>query len=344
MPRPFLAATPAGTPAATTATIVASIALAACGGGGDDASGGAPAEPTLAVRTAAARATAESGSNACAPIGPFYWEVGDAAGPAGSGSVSRAGGRTYLRQTPMAIASASKWLYATSVAEQRRGALTAADVRFLTLTSGYTRFDFCRTTAGGTVRDCAEAGTNGLRTPAADGRFFYGGSHMQQHAAGDGLDALDAPALGAELRRRLGGALSVLTYERPWVAGGATTTPADYAAVLSGMLSGRFAMGGLLGTSSVCIDPATCPTALFSPIRGEQGRYSIGHFVESDPAAGDGAYSSAGAYGFYPWIDAGKRWYGLVAREVVGDEEQGGEASMQCGRQIRAAWIGGVAR
>ena len=30
--------------------------------------------------------------------------------------------------------------------------------------------------------------------------------------------------------------------------------------------------------------------------------------------AGDGAFSSPGLFGFYPWIDAGKTYYGVLAR------------------------------
>jgi hypothetical protein len=332
--------------AATATATAAALVLAACGGGGDDGTGsgaGLPV-PTLEARTVAARATAESTANACAPIGSFWWEIGDGAGVAASGSVVRPSGRTVGRDTRLEIASASKWLYAISVVEQRGGAVTASDVRFLTLTSGHTSFDFCRTASTGTVGDCAVAGSNGVRTAAAEGRFFYGGSHMQQHAAADGLGTLDGAALGVEMRRRLGGPIGVLAYERPWIAGGATTTPADYGTVLAGVVSGRLAMRGLLGTSAVCIDPSTCATALFSPIVGEGGSYSLGHFVENDPGVGDGAFSSAGAYGFYPWIDATRSWYGIVAREVIGPGEQSGETSMRCGRLIRTAWMTGVAR
>jgi len=60
---------------------------------------------------------------------------------------------------------------------------------------------------------------------------------------------------------------------------------------------------------------------------------------------GDGAFSSAGAFGFYPWIDASKTWYGIVARKQVmsgqdPDQSLGeGYRSTMCGRLIRKAWI-----
>jgi hypothetical protein len=57
---------------------------------------------------------------------------------------------------------------------------------------------------------------------------------------------------------------------------------------------------------------------------------------------GDGAFSSPGALGFYPWIDASKRWYGILARRAPGPEGNQGYLSARCGRQIRKAWITGV--
>jgi len=65
-----------------------STLLAACGGGGDP---GTPL-PSDPERTAAATATAQSASNDCAAIHPFYWEVGHASARVASGSV---GGSTH---------------------------------------------------------------------------------------------------------------------------------------------------------------------------------------------------------------------------------------------------------
>ncbi len=63
--------------------------------------------------------------------------------------------------------------------------------------------------------------------------------------------------------------------------------------------------------------------------------------MEDDPAtyAGDGAYSSAGAFEFqHPWIDASKTYYGVISREdAASGGEQGGYASAQCGRLVRHA-------
>jgi hypothetical protein len=63
--------------------------------------------------------------------------------------------------------------------------------------------------------------------------------------------------------------------------------------------------------------------------------------VEDDPA-GDGAFSSPGAFGFYPWIDATKTYYGIVARHVVGAGSY--LESAQCGAALRRAFITGTAQ
>lgn len=82
----------------------------------------------------------------------------------------------------------------------------------------------------------------------------------------------------------------------------------------------------------------------------ESWHYSIGHWVEDDPQVGDGAFSSPGAFGFYPWISADKRFYGLVAREqrhgvMSGDpSDKPAIASVACGHEIRAAWMDGRPR
>ncbi len=73
----------------------------------------------------------------------------------------------------------------------------------------------------------------------------------------------------------------------------------------------------------------------------ESWHYSIGHWVEDDRVVGDGAFSSAGAFGFYPRIDAGKASYGIVARSSGAGS---GFESASCGRLIRKAWATAVAQ
>lgn len=314
------------------------LTLTACGGGGPDAgSPGVPSPPppNNAARIAAATATAQSAGNACAAIRPFYWEIGDRSAALASGAV---GGSAYGPVTTMNIASASKWLYGAYVVQRRGGAPTAEDIKHLTFRSGYTRFAICL--PGQTVDGCLNYLNNGVYVSASDGRFDYGGGHMQKHASLIGLGALNNASLAAELRGQLGIDIA-LTFSQPQPAGGVVSTPADYARFLRKLLGGSLALGGLLGSQAVCTNPLTCPTADSTPVPGtESWHYSLGHWVEDDPQVGDGAFSSAGAFGFYPWIDAARTHYGIVAREAAAGS---GEASANCGRLIRKAWVTGVA-
>lgn len=331
----------------TPALALALASLAGCGGSGGGSPAPAPAGPDLAQRTQAATATAQSGNNACSPIRPFYWEIGDRLQRQASGSVNAPGNATtYTASTVMSIASASKWLYGAYVAERRGGALTPEDIRFLTFRSGYTSL-----TAIGdcqqddTVGGCLARNDNDTETTAHADHFYYNGGHMQKHASlatpGMGLGAMDNAALATEMRRLLGNDIA-LSYTQPQPAGGVRSSANDYAVFLRKLLNQQLQLGALLGAHKVCTNPATCADALSTPItNGLDWHYSLGHWVEDDPTRSDGAFSSAGAFGFYPWIDAGKTWYGIVARS---DALGGGNESADCGALIRRAWITGVAQ
>lgn len=317
------------------------VLLSACGGGGGGVSSLPPAGPTDAQRQSAAASTAQNHA-ACQAIAPFYWEVGDRLGARGSGSItSTADPTVYSADTVMNIASASKWLYGAYVVEQRGTALSATDIAALNFTSGYTSFSTCL--PGQSVQGCVDFLNNGAYTAANAGRFAYGGGHMQVHAASAmGLGALFNDGLAGEVRSRLGTDIA-LTYSQPQPAGGGVSSGTAYARFLRRLLDGTYRLGSQLGTHAVCAstDAARCTLpAINSPMpTDETMHYALGHWVEDDPVKGDGAFSSAGAFGFYPWIDASRSWYGLVVRHTNAAGEQDGVASMYCGRVIRKAWI-----
>lgn len=319
-----------------TAALALSGALAGCGGGGDD--GGTP-PPDLAQRSAAATSTAQNNA-ACNTIRPFYWEVGDGNAAQASGSV---GGSTYTSTTPMSIASASKWLYGAYVAQARGAAgLSADDVKFLSFRSGYHGMSPLACSGISTVQACQQLGQNGDYTAADDGKFYYNGGHMQKHAVDMGLGGLDNAGLASEMQSKLG--LVGLAFSQPQPAGGVVTTPNVYANFLRKVLRNELRINALLGTDSVCT--ATSCGGLYTPVpSSEVWNYSIGHWYETDPLLGDRAYSSAGAFGFYPWIDRDKRWYGVVARQDMGAlGDRAGFESANCGRLIRQAWLSGTAQ
>jgi hypothetical protein len=170
-----------------------------------------------------------------------------------------------------------------------------------------------------------------------------------------GLGSLGPDGLALAVRQALSPALGAdwhFDYSQAQPAGGGRTTAGQYARFLRATVSGELQLGALLGQHKVCTNPTVCPGgAVKTPIPlSEAWNYSFGHWVEDDPQVGDGAFSSPGAFGFYPWITADKRFYGLVAREekrglMTGDpSDKPAIASVACGREIRAAWMDGTPR
>lgn len=299
-----------------------------------------PAAVSDSTRIAAAKATAESASNECAPIRPFYWEIGNRDSKSVAGSVNSTTSTVKVTSTlPLTIASASKWIYGSYVVQQRNGVLSDSDISLLSMRGGYTLFGGCTPTQ--TVDSCLAYQTNGVLEPANVGKFDYGGGHMQKHASLMGLGALNKKGLVTAIQASLGSDVKI-AYSQPQLAGGILASSDAYAQFLRKILGGQLRMGAMLGTTPACTNKATCPSgqAVYAPIPpNESWHYSIGHWVEDDPKVGDGAFSSPGAFGFYPWIDAGRTTYGIVARSVPG----GAFASVKCGRLIRKAWLSGSA-
>ncbi|MBK1687750.1 hypothetical protein [Rubrivivax gelatinosus] len=290
------------------------------------------------ARIAAAAATAQSSSNACSKVRPFYWEIGDSAGKKTSGSVASGSTAAVKSSAPITIASASKWLYGAYVAQARSGTLSATDRKYLAMTAGYVSLKSCSGLAS--VDACLASGSNGVYSSGYEGVFKYDGGHMEKHASLNGLGKLTTKALATEVRAKLGTDVSLM-YSQPLMAGGAVISTDAYALFLRKVLGGKLQMKSLLGTGSVCTNPSTCITAAYAPLPlSESWHYSVGHWVEDDPKVGDGAFSSPGAFGFYPWIDATKTSYGIVARVSA----NGALGSVNCGRLIRSAWATGVAK
>jgi CubicO group peptidase (beta-lactamase class C family) len=307
------------------------------GGGGPDSappvSGEADAGddgPSLADRVDAAEAAA-AGDPACSAIAPFYWQLGDADGAVADGSI----GPDYTADTLLEIASGSKLVWGAYVVERFAGDLAAIDAAAMTMRSGYTSFDHCPGAL--TVQGCFQDGDNAQHNAADDDFYFYGGGHYQKYAIDLGLGAKGNRALAGEVMRVLGDEME-MAYWTPEPAAGVRMTPAAYARFLRRILARELAIGDHLGDAAVCTLPAACDEAHDSPVPWAW-HYSYGHWVEDDPD-GDGAFSSPGAFGFYPWIDASRTWYGLVARKEV--SSQAYLESVACGHAIRRAFLAGA--
>ncbi|HVY22940.1 MAG TPA: hypothetical protein VG962_06260 [Steroidobacteraceae bacterium] len=303
------------------------------------------AAPDIAQRASAAAQTALHSSE-CKRINPFYWEIGDRNRTLASGSV---GGDKYRADTTMPIASASKWLWGAYVVQKEKGKLNSNDIAYLNMTSGYTRFRYLscawlvKNNPGTTVADCFNArnlgGHNSDRNDDAIGHFYYDGGHFQKEAIDLGLGNMNNVSLQHAMQQQLGTDVQ-FSFDSPQLAGGAATSAKNYALFLRKILGNRLLMHDALGTHAVCTNPATCSDAMYAPVPSKESwHYSLGHWVEDDPVKGDGAFSSPGAFGFYPWIDHSKTYYGIVARKA---SVAAAVDSAECGREIRRAWMNGM--
>lgn len=325
--------------------------LQGCGGGGGpvNVSSGGSTVPTATSISAAT--TTATGNATCATIAPFYWEIGDKNGVLASATT---GDGSVTSVTPMLIASSSKWLFGAYVVERHSGTLTADDLKALTMKTGYTNFvygDCLRALpanqAAETVDQCFNSGSNNLYTAANDGKFYYNGGHFQWLADNDlALGPDNSAQLTTDVAAQIGQDFG-FSYNSPQLAGGVQSTGADYAIFLRKLLNGQLRIAGMLGSNAVCTNPGNCADAVYTPIpQTESWHYSLAHWVEDDPSVGDGSFSSPGAFGFYPWIDRTKAYYGVLARY---DSNTGGAVettpyytSVVCGRAIRKAWLTGV--
>jgi hypothetical protein len=162
---------------------------------------------------------------------------------------------------------------------------------------------------------------------------------MEKHASLMGLGAMNNAALAVAIQGQIGTDVKI-AYSQPQLAGGIFTSADTYTRFLRKVIEGQLRIGALLGSHPVCTNPRTCAQAVFAPLPpNESWHHSVGHWVEDDPAVGDGAFSSPGAFGFYPWVDASRTHYGVLVRSVPG----GAFDSVQCGRLVRKAWQTGAA-
>ncbi|HEY2510608.1 MAG TPA: hypothetical protein VGI39_07125 [Polyangiaceae bacterium] len=301
------------------------------GSGSGSTSGDASTDPR-----ASAIASTIANDPSCTALPAFYWEIGDARGALYSGAV----GTTYGATSSMAIASASKFVWSAYVVQRFASDLSQMDADAMRMLDGYTSFvyDSCLLTTS--VSKCLAAGNNATVDSADIGKFYYDGGDFQNYAVTLGLGDDDSAKLASDIKAQVGTEF-YFTYGSPQLAGGIKTTPADYAAFLRKILSGGLALHDHLGENAVCTLPAECPGAASSP-SPKAWHYSYAHWVEDDPNGGDGAFSSPGAFGFYPWIDATKTYYGILARYSL--DAGAYYQSALCGALIRKAFTTGTAQ
>jgi hypothetical protein len=304
--------------------VLAVVAVAACIHHQASAQGADPARINAASQTA-------QQAPACKALGDFYWEIGDATGVLGSGQI----GSSYSASKSIKIASASKWVFGAYFLQKIGNAQPSAEqVAKLEMKSGHTAFNPFKCAFTRKVEGCFGAGSNSEVKVQDIGKFSYGGGHSQKLALEMGLGGMSSDELTQEVMGTLG--LTGLSYAHPQLAGGLEGPPSAYAAFLRKVISGQLRMKQYLGYAPVCTLPGSCPNAVYSPAK-EAWHYSLDHWIEDAPGD-DGAFSSPGAFGFYPWISADKTTYGVLAREKMSTDAY--VQSVDCGVRIRRAWFG----
>jgi hypothetical protein len=326
----------------------------------------------------AATLTAQNNAECKAPniVNAFYWEIGDKTGALVSGIQASSTGATLDPQgnqispstSLWSIASASKWVYASYVVQVRTAATILAetpsstpyDIPYLNFTSGWVflgNYPPTSTSCGllDSVSTCLAGIPNDPVVPDASavGAFWYDSDHLEEHASivmGMGADGVTD--IQTAIQSQLGANLN-FEYSLPIMAIGIYTTSDDYATFLRNILNGSYQMSQTLSAFSVCTNwtvsgcnavPDESPITLASS-EAEAWHYSLGHWIEDDPIVGDGSFSSAGALGFYPWVDKTSTYYGLLVREDDAAQSSGayeGYQSAVCGRLIRQAFMSGV--
>jgi hypothetical protein len=307
------------------------LAASACGSGdgsnGSDASvGGVDGGASAALDAIRESAMQDP---ACTKLGDFYWSVGDTSGVLVSGAI----GSSYGATTRMAIFSASKWIFSAYVLESQSGVLTDSMIKGLNFTSGYVEDGLPLCSPSDTVGSCFDLLDNYV--PAKEGSFHYASGHMQNVAANElSLSALDEAGFASEIMSALGTEMdlnfdvNVLNGVQagPIAAGGMNTSPQAYEGFLTRILGNQYEISSRLGDESV---------STLSPLVD----YSLGHWVEKKADGSIDAYSSVGALGVYPWIDADKRYWGLISRVEEVTPMTAANDSLACGQKMRAAFL-----
>jgi len=302
-----------------------------------------------------AAATAAANSSICEDAQPFYWEVGAASGsPIISGQV---GGTNFSRSTEVHLASASKLVFSTYVVQRYNGIpggiSGARIVKALNMKAGYINLDDSLCVQGSesdsyTVADCFYDGNNSDHDPAAEGEFFYDSGHAQ-HAAATATQLNLGLKTKSSLLTEINSQLDLgptFKYDATNVSGGMSANAEDYAVFLQKIMEGTYMISSYLDflpVPTACTYWWNCPS---SPGGSVDFHYSLHHWIEDNTGGklpngkslgpGDGAYSSAGAFGFYPWITSDLQYYGIISRE---SESGAGGDSVVCGRAIRAAFL-----
>lgn len=186
-------------------------------------------------------------------------------------------------------------------------------------------------------------------------RFDYGSTHLQ--VAARMAEVVTGTTWNALFRARIGDPLHLpagavyYTQPRrhagttnPLIAGGLCISMRDYAPILATAFHRGAGPGGLrLASEALYAAQAREPfpvTVGASPMRqyGFDYRYGLACWLEcADPQRGSEVISSAGAFGFTPWLDRAAGYYAIIAMEQFGGAKISFPIEQELQPLIRAA-------
>ena len=271
---------------------------------------------------------------------------------------------TYTSETPMFIASATKWLSGAVIMRLVDRGLLRLDMpvsellpeftgqkgqvtlrQLLAFTSGLEPDPVCAGRAAYTLATCTATIAAAPMTAAPGAQYRYGSGHlvvaarMAEVATGTPFATLFAE----ELTEPLGMDDTLfLNTTNPNPAGSAISTLADYARFIEAMWDfGTHDGERYLSTAAVQQmqrdQTAGAPMVATSGIRKALGsRYGLAEWFDVlDPATGAYEVSSPGAFGFHPWIDRERDLYGVYAVYLNDDDISAGGWDVK--DEVRAA-------
>lgn len=307
---------------------------------------------------AAAKKTATG--KLCRSLQPFYWEIGTTQKIEVSGSHGQADPRagTSLGPGQQNLAgSAGAFLASAFLIEnalEKQSSLTEEQIDLLRMRSPYTAPESTDCKHALTVKSCF-GNMGGYRKPPAHAPqkypFYFGGGHLQKLAMDLGFGNTFASKLREAFidtfgRHHYYGA----SYPTARLFDGMQITPEGYARFLRDTMSGKNKMSQLLGSHATCAyaagDCKNDVTYTAAPA-DKRWHYSLGHWVETDDTRGKGAFSAFSTEGYYVWIAADKKYYGLVAplRPAAATKNASRTLyidTIDCGRAIREAFLTGI--
>lgn len=305
---------------------------------------------------AAAKKTATG--RLCKTQQPFYWEIGTTKKIEVNGSYGSADPRTGMSLGPRQqnlVGSAGAFLASAFLIEkalEKQDRLTEEQIDLLRMRSPYTASDSVDCNNALTVKSCF-GHLGGNRTKDADKiyPFYFGAGHLQKLAMDLGIGDTFASQLREDFidtfgRNNYYGA----SYHTARLFDGMRITPEGYARFLRDTMQGKNKIAALLGSHAVCAyDAAECKNkvSFTAAPADKRWHYSLGHWVETDDTRGHGAFSAFSREGYYVWISADKKHYGIVAplRPDVRFKNAAqalGIDTIDCGRAIREAFMTGV--